>query len=145
MSQLPAVSPDPAPGPSPAAGSASSAPAGPALASATGPGETAAPPPPAPPSPARVQVIAREFSFTLSRPTVPAGEVIIEFLNRGQDAHNLNLAPASEESEATGTFASTEPEQHRDQTLIMRAGTYTLFCSLPGHRAAGMHTTLVVD
>ncbi len=90
-------------------------------------------------------MIAREFSFTLSRPTVPAGEVIIEFLNRGQDAHNLNLAPVTDESEAAGAFASTEPEHHQDQTLLMRAGTYTLFCSLPGHRAAGMHATLVVQ
>jgi hypothetical protein len=98
-----------APSPWAPASPAPSAPSGPAPVSATGPGETAAPPPPTPPSPARVQVIAREFSFTLSRPTVPAGEVIIELLNRGQDAHNLNLAPVSDESEATGTFASTEP------------------------------------
>jgi plastocyanin len=90
-------------------------------------------------------VIAREYSFTLSRPNVPAGEVIFEFLNRGQDPHNLNVAAAFSESEMSGTFASTEPEHHSDQTIIMRAGSYTLFCSLPGHRAAGMITTLVVQ
>ena len=65
--------------------------------------------------------------------------------NRGQDPHNLNLAPASEESEQTGTFASTEPGHHQEQTLLMRAGSYTLFCSLPGHRTAGMHATLIVQ
>jgi plastocyanin len=90
-------------------------------------------------------VIAREYSFTLSRPTVPAGEVIIEFLNRGQDAHNLNLALGSQESEPAGTFTSTEPEHHQDQTLVMRAGSYTLFCSLAGHREAGMAATLIVQ
>jgi uncharacterized cupredoxin-like copper-binding protein len=75
---------------------------------------------------------------------VPAGEVIIEFVNRGQDPHNLNLT-SEESSELIGTFPTTESEQHQDQTLVMRAGSYTLFCSLPGHRAAGMHATLTVQ
>jgi plastocyanin len=90
-------------------------------------------------------VIAREYSFTLSRPSVPAGEVIIEFVNRGQDPHNLHVVDASEESEAdAGAFSSTQPEQHQDQAILLRAGSYTLFCSLPGHRAAGMIATLTV-
>jgi plastocyanin len=90
-------------------------------------------------------VIAREYSFTLSRPSVPAGEVTVEFVNRGEDPHNLNFSPASGESETFGTFPSTEPEHRRDQTLVMHPGSYTLFCSLPGHRAAGMSTTLLVQ
>ena len=85
-------------------------------------------PPPAPPSPARVQVIAREFSFTLSRPTVPAGEVIIEFLNRGQDPHNLNLAPASEESEATGD-ASQTPNRNTIRTRRSSCARAATRCS----------------
>ena len=90
-------------------------------------------------------MIAREYSFTLSRPSVPAGEVIIEFVNRGQDAHNLHVVDASEESEAEGgAFSSTQPAQHQDQAILLRAGRYTLFCSLPGHRAAGMNATLTV-
>jgi plastocyanin len=93
-------------------------------------------------SPARVQVIAREYSFTLSRPIVPAGEVIIEFVNRGQDPHNMHVASA--ESEA-GAFPDTAPGHVGDQAFIMRAGSYTLFCSLPGHEAAGMHATLTVQ
>jgi plastocyanin len=90
-------------------------------------------------------VIAREYSFALSRPTVPAGEVIIEFVNRGQDPHNMRVVPAAEESATTGTFEDTLPEHHADLTLVMRPGSYTLFCSLPGHRAAGMNAALVVQ
>jgi len=146
-SALPPVSPNPAPGPSASApGPANPASAaGPGLApvSAAGPGEPGTAPPST--SPARVQVIATEYSFTLSRPVVPAGEVIIELVNRGQDPHNLQLVSAAEEANATGSFENTAPEHRRDQTLVMRAGSYTLFCSLPGHRAAGMHATLTVQ
>jgi uncharacterized cupredoxin-like copper-binding protein len=92
-----------------------------------------------------VQVIALEYSFTLSRPSVPAGEVIFDFVNRGQDAHNMHVVPGGEEAHEAGTVSSTEPEQHQDLALVLRPGSYTLFCSLPGHRAAGMNATLVVN
>ena len=48
--------------------------------------------PSAPPSMPHVEVTAVEYSFTLSRPTVPAGKVILHFVNHGQDEHNLNAA-----------------------------------------------------
>ena len=90
-----------------------------------------------------MQVVAKEFSFTLSRPEVPAGEVIVEFLNRGEDPHNLHLAEAGEGSEA-GAFPNTAPGVHLDLRVNMRPGSYTLFCSLPGHEAKGMKATLIV-
>jgi uncharacterized cupredoxin-like copper-binding protein len=90
-----------------------------------------------------VQVIAKEFSFTLSRPEVPAGEVIVELLNRGEDAHNLHLLEPAEGSEA-GALPNTEPGALRDLKLKLHAGSYTLFCALPGHEAKGMKATLIV-
>jgi uncharacterized cupredoxin-like copper-binding protein len=90
-----------------------------------------------------VQVIAKEYSFTLSRPEVPAGEVIIELVNRGEDAHNLHALEPTEGAEA-GALPNTEPGGVRDLKVRLHAGSYTLFCSLPGHEAKGMHATLVV-
>jgi plastocyanin len=90
-----------------------------------------------------VQVIAKEYSFTLSRSEVPAGEVIVEFLNRGEDPHNLHLTEGLEGPQA-GAFPNTSPGVHEDLELNMRPGSYTLFCSLPGHEAKGMHATLTV-
>jgi plastocyanin len=101
----------------------------------------------APVAPARVQVTAEDseaFHFTLSRPTVPAGKVIIEFVNHGQDEHNLNALEASEGSLA-GSLPNAVPNSHLSLTLNMRPGNYTLFCSLPGHEAKGMRATLVVN
>ena len=43
------------------------------------------------PPPARVQVVAQEFRFALSRRTIEAGHAIIELRNAGEDAHDLLL------------------------------------------------------
>jgi plastocyanin len=90
-----------------------------------------------------VQVIAVEYHYTLSRTVVPAGKVIFEFVNHGQDEHNLNVQPAIGPSAAgfptvkSGTVSKLEVE--------LRPGTYTLFCSLPEHEAKGMKATLTVE
>jgi plastocyanin len=90
-----------------------------------------------------VQVTAVEYSFALSRATVPAGKVILEFVNRGQDEHNLNVL--SGEGSLAGRFADTPANGVRDQQVELRPGTYTLFCSLPEHEKKGMKATLVVE
>jgi plastocyanin len=128
----------------PSGASPPSAPAAPAEGGPTAaePAQSSAPSPSAP-APARVQVIAKEYSFTLSRPEVPAGEVIVELVNRGEDTHNLHLLEPTAGTEP-GALPNTEPGGVRDLKLKLHAGTYTLFCSLPGHEAKGMKATLVV-
>jgi plastocyanin len=98
---------------------------------------------PVPPAVPRVQVTATEYSYTMSRTSVPAGRVIVEFVNRGQDEHNLKLT--EREGELAGSFQNTLSGGVADQSLILRAGTYTLFCSLPEHESKGMRATLLVQ
>ncbi len=90
-----------------------------------------------------MQVIAREYSFTLSRAEVPAGQVVIEFINRGQDEHNLHALDSGADAEA-GSLPNTQPGAHPQLALDLRPGSYTLFCSLPEHEKLGMKATLVV-
>jgi plastocyanin len=103
--------------------------------------------PTSPAGPAHVQVTAEDtggFRFILSRSSVPAGPVAIEFVNHGQDEHNLNVEP-SEES-PVGSLPNTAPDAHKSLPAIdLHAGTYTLFCSLPGHEARGMKAELTVE
>jgi hypothetical protein len=112
---------------------------------ASDPGATGAPAPPPPPSPApaRLGVVAREWSLTLSRTSMQPGPVGVELQNFGEDAHNLRvqridgtgepldlpLAESGERQKATGTLA---------------AGEYRVYCTLPGHDAQGMHARLTV-
>jgi plastocyanin len=97
-------------------------------------------PPPLPP--ARVQVVAEEFRYALSRQTVKAGWAIIELHNDGQDAHDLRLQRIG----GTRVYALplTQSGQTIDREFKLLPGTYRLWCAVANHRALGMRATLVV-
>jgi plastocyanin len=99
---------------------------------------------PAIPVAARLQATTREWSITLSRPSIAAGAVTLELVNRGEDAHDLHVRPAAGGADIL-SVARTESLglAHAEGTLP--AGSYTLYCSLPGHEAAGMRATLSVQ
>jgi plastocyanin len=95
-----------------------------------------------PPPPARVQVVAQEFLFTLSRPTIKAGDAIVELRNGGEDAHDMLLKRVG----GTKTYAwpTVEPGDVVDRELKLAPGRYTIWCGVANHRALGMTATLVV-
>jgi len=70
--------------------------------------------------------------------------VILQFVNDGQDEHNLQIAEG-EEGPLAGSFAATPSKGVGQLQLEMRSGSYTLFCSLHGHEAKGMKATLTVE
>jgi len=57
-------------------------------------------------------------------------------------SHNVTI-----ESSSGQTVAATPSFQGGSKTLklTLKAGTYKFFCSIPGHRAAGMEGTLTVQ
>jgi plastocyanin len=112
----------------------------PSVAPPPAPEEAVKPPPPVVP---RIQVSASEFYYTLSRATVPAGKVIFEFVDSGQDEHNLNVG--SEAGELELSFPTAQPKAISDQAVVLKKGVYTLFCSLPEHESKGMKATLTVQ
>jgi plastocyanin len=97
---------------------------------------------PAAPPPARVQVVAQEFRFALSRQTIKAGWAIIEFRNSGEDAHDLQLRRVG--GTRVYAFPLTQSGQTVDRQFRLLPGTYRLYCSVSDHRALGMQATLVV-
>jgi hypothetical protein len=96
--------------------------------------------PPSPP--ARVQVVAREFSLALSRPSIKAGNAIIELANFGQDAHDLRLQRVGGKKIYGWPIAQSGAVE--DRTLRLVPGRYLLWCSLGNHRALGMLAALLV-
>lgn len=83
------------------------------------------------------------FRYTLSRETVPAGDVVVELNNQGEDPHNLNL----ERTEGGGpdlSLPTVGPDEQARAKFALAAGEYRLWCSLDGHEAAGMKATLIV-
>ena len=104
------------------------------------------PPPVEPPAPkplGRMQVVAREFTLTLSRTSVAAGTVSIELDNRGQDPHDLRVQRADDPL-AGFNFTLTKPGTFSSQKLELGPGTWKLYCTLEGHAALGMSATVTV-
>jgi hypothetical protein len=97
-----------------------------------------------PPLPSFVSVAAREFSLTLSRPYVGAGNVRIELRNIGEDPHNLVVSPEGSHSPLE-SFSELDPGLYERRTVALTPGRYQLWCSLEGHEALGMSVTLRVQ
>jgi len=73
--------------------------------------------------------------------TANAGAVSIDFTNSAPLGHNVTI-----ESSAHKILGATPTFQGGSRTLSLnlKPGTYKFFCSVPGHRMAGMEGTLVV-
>jgi hypothetical protein len=100
-------------------------------------------PTPKPKPLARMQVIAREFSLTLSRGTLAKGIVAIELDNFGQDPHDLRVERA--DSPSTGfSFTLAKPRTVSSKKLTLSPGQWKLYCTLPGHEALGMSARVTV-
>jgi hypothetical protein len=98
------------------------------------------------PAPARMLIYAQEWSLWPSRSSLPAGHVIVQLWNRGQDAHDLRIRRLRH-GRMTGRaqgVAITQSGKIGEGSWNLQPGTYELYCSLPGHLRRGMHMQLVV-
>jgi len=84
-----------------------------------------------------------QLKFTKSTLTAKAGKVTINFTNSSPLAHNFTIQQGTSGPVlgATPTFTGGT----KTLTVTLKPGTYTFYCSVPGHRAAGMQGTLTVQ
>jgi plastocyanin len=113
-------------------------PAAPAAAPVTPPAEEPVP------QVSHLGVKAVEYSYTLSRPEVSAGETIVELNNQGEDPHNLVLEHEGSADPAL-EIPATPTISQASANFTLSPGTYRLYCSLYKHEAKGMEATLVVS
>lgn len=88
-----------------------------------------------------VTVIGTEYSFSPSSISVQVGDQVkITFKNIGRAPHNFVI-------EGLGINTKTIGAGQIDivEFTAPVSGTYTIFCSVPGHRAAGMKGSLKVE
>jgi hypothetical protein len=102
------------------------------------------PAPGEPALPSFVSVAAREFSLTLSRPLVAAGNVRVELRNSGEDPHNLVVSPEGTHT-PLASFSELDPGLYERRTVALAPGRYQLWCSLEFHEGLGMSVTLRVQ
>jgi plastocyanin len=84
------------------------------------------------------------LSYSTTTLTAHPGKVTIEFTNMAPLQHNVTVESGSGGGSVLGS-TPTFSGGTKSVTLDLKAGTYTFFCSVPGHRQAGMQGTLTVQ
>jgi plastocyanin len=81
------------------------------------------------------------LAYTTKSASAKAGEVTVDFKNPQSTQHDVAIESSG--GEVLGE-AELVAEGSSSTTVNLKPGTYTFFCTVPGHREAGMEGTLTV-
>jgi len=87
-----------------------------------------------------IEVIGKEFSYSPAKLTVKAGQpVTIVLKNIGSIEHDIKISDPK--------FKLTVPGNNTGDKVLTadKPGTYQMYCSVAGHKEAGMKGELVVE
>ena len=89
----------------------------------------------------KITVTETEFKIKLPKTTFAPGTYLFAVANNGKLQHNLTInGPGGKE--ATPTIAAGS---RGSVTASLLKGTYDFYCSIPGHKAAGMDVKVTVS
>ena len=88
-----------------------------------------------------VPVSETEFKITMPKTTLAAGSYSFEVANDGKIDHDL-VIQGNGVDEKTPTIA---PGKSAILDVELKPGTYDVYCSIPGHKQAGMDLKLTVS
>ena len=91
-------------------------------------------------APTSVTATETEFKIALPKTTVPAGAYDITVKNDGNIEHDL-VVKGNGVDEKTADIA---PGESASLDVDLKPGTYDVYCSIPGHKQAGMDLKLTV-
>jgi plastocyanin len=83
------------------------------------------------------------LSYDKKTLSAKAGKVTITMTNMSSEGHNITI----QQGTSGAVLGSTPTFQGgtKSVSLSLKAGTYTFYCSVPGHRQGGMVGTLTVS
>ena len=96
----------------------------------------------APAAPKSVAVTEVEFRIELPSTTVAPGTYTFDLTNKGQVGHDLVFNGPGVDNEKTPVI---DPGKTAKLTVDLKTGTYDVYCSVPGHKQAGMDVKLKVS
>ena len=117
---------------------ATSAPATTQSASTAAPTTTTA----APAAPKSVSVSESEWKVALPSTTLAAGKYTFDLKNDGQIPHDLTIDGPGVSDEKTSVIG---PGKTAKLTVELKSGDYDFYCSVPGHKQAGMDVKVRVS
>jgi plastocyanin len=88
-----------------------------------------------------IEAASSGLEFSSDTATAEAGTVTVDFNNPQSLGHDVAIEDSGGE-----TLGETEvvTEGESSTTVELEPGTYTFYCTVPGHREAGMEGTLTV-
>ena len=86
-----------------------------------------------------VQASETEFKITLSSTTFKAGPVTFDVKNEGKIEHDLAVKGTSFKTKLISPGGTAR------LTVTLKAGTYEVYCTVPGHEQAGMKINITVS
>jgi plastocyanin len=82
-----------------------------------------------------------DLVFEQTEASATAGPVTIDFTNQQSTPHDVKVEDSGGQELGGTDLISSETTS---ATVDVQPGSYTFFCSVPGHREAGMEGTLTV-
>jgi plastocyanin len=95
-----------------------------------------------PTAPKSVPVTESEFKIVLPSESLSAGSYTFDLTNKGAISHDLVVNGPGVSNEKTPLIG---PRKTAQLTVDLKSGTYDLYCSVPGHKQAGMDLKLKVS
>jgi len=90
-----------------------------------------------------IKVTMTEYKFDPSTVSAPNGKVVFFLVNGGSMAHDMSIRDAGGTTVAHSDLVSAG-DSFVFTVDTIAAGTYTIFCSQPGHEQSGMKGTLTI-
>jgi plastocyanin len=85
-----------------------------------------------------INATEKDFAIALDKSSVPAGAVTFKITNNGPSPHDIGVKELNKASDII------DPGKNGQLTVDLKAGTYTVICTIPGHEQLGMKMTLTV-
>lgn len=98
------------------------------------------------PPPGTIEAVEKEFTIDLSSATASPGKVTFRIRNEGAVEHNFVVFQGTDPKtrKKLAEVDGVKPGEARELSVQLGPGEYHIVCTIPGHEAAGMTTTLKV-
>ncbi len=90
----------------------------------------------------KVDVTEKEFAITLSQAKFAPGAYTFTIKNQGSFPHNLAIEGPGVDKQVSATLAGG---QSGSLAVTLKAGSYELWCAVPGHKDKGMDMKITVS